>query len=199
MKPRSPPRNFAAIRKSGSSILLGFNEPDKTDQADMTVDQAIALWPRLQDTGLRLGSPAPGKSPAQDGSWLARFMAEAEARHYRVDFICVHWYGDITAPDAVEQLRAFLEAVHYRYRRPVWLTEFSGSNGPWLKLKTPVTLEDNAAFLRQALPMLESLPYLERYAWFELKFKTAPWDQVALINPDTREFTVAGRAYLLNE
>src|SRR3954469_16205670 len=37
--------------------LLGFNEPDHSAQADMSVDEAIRLWPRLQSTGLRLGSP----------------------------------------------------------------------------------------------------------------------------------------------
>ena len=38
--------------------LLAFNEPDHPGQASMSVDEAIRLWPHLQSTGLRLGSPA---------------------------------------------------------------------------------------------------------------------------------------------
>ncbi len=188
-------KNFDLIKDSGASILLGFNEPDAKEQSHMTVDRALALWPQLMETGLRLGSPAPADA-AKKNSWLERFMAKAESRGYRVDFICLHWYGDITAPDAVEQLRSFLETQWKRYQRPLWLTEFSGSTGPWLELQNPpVNPEKNAAFIRKALPMLESLPFLERYAWFELKWDEDPWGEVALVHPRKKTLTVAGRAY----
>lgn len=187
--------NLSRLKKAGYKTLLTFNEPDGKQQANMPVAEAIQLWPRLMRSGLRLGSPAP--AVAHDGDdWLSQFMAEAKARDYRVDFICLHWYGDITAPDAVDQLKNFLTKQHKRYRRPIWLTEFSGSNGYWLKLANPpVTPEKNAAFIRKAIPMLESLPFLERYAWFELKWNKPPWAKVALVNPRTGLLTVAGEAY----
>ncbi len=188
-------KNLARLKESGAPALLGFNEPDAKEQADMTVDEALALWPRLMETGLRLGSPAPANA-AKKNSWLERFMTQTDSRGYRVDFICLHWYGDITAPDAVDQLKTFLETQWERYRRPIWLTEFAGSTGPWLKiLNPPVNPEKNAAFIRKALPMLESLPFLERYAWFELKWNEPPWADVALFHPHTKTITVAGRAY----
>ena len=188
-------KNLERIKHSGASTLLGFNEPDAKEQAHMTVEEALTLWPQLMETGLRLGSPAPADA-AKKNSWLERFMAKADSRSYRVDFICLHWYGDITAPDAVDQLKSFLETQWKRYGRPLWLTEFSGSTGPWLEIQNPpVTPAKNAAFIRKALPMLESLPYLERYAWFELKWKEAPWAKVALVHPGNRTLTVAGHAY----
>lgn len=188
-------KNLTRLKKAGFRTLLTFNEPDGKEQADMTVEQALALWPRLMRTGMRLGSPAPA-TITKSKDWLGRFMKEADARGYRVDFICLHWYGDITAPDAVDQLRNFLETQWKRYRRPIWLTEFSGSTGYWLKLENPpVTTAKNAAFIRKALPMLESLPYVERYAWFELKWTEAPWATVALVNPRTGKLTAPGRAY----
>lgn len=49
---------FARIAKSAADTLLGFNEPNKSTQANMTVQQAIDLWPQLMATGKRLGSPA---------------------------------------------------------------------------------------------------------------------------------------------
>ncbi len=188
-------KNLTRLKKAGFHTLLTFNEPDGQEQADMTVGQALALWPRLMRTGMRLGSPAPA-TITKEKDWLARFMKQADARGYRVDFICLHWYGDITAPDAVDQLKTFLETQWKRYRRPIWLTEFSGSTGYWLKLENPpVNAAKNAAFIRKALPMLESLPYVERYAWFELRWTEAPWAAVALVNPKTGQFTAAGRAY----
>ena len=38
--------------------LLGFNEPDGKDQANLPVKIALEKWPQMMGTGLRLGSPA---------------------------------------------------------------------------------------------------------------------------------------------
>lgn len=188
-------RNLSRLKKAGYDTLLTFNEPDGKEQANMTVDQALSYWPRLMRSGFRLGSPAPA-TVTKSKDWLRRFMAEADKRGYRVDFICLHWYGDITVPDAVDRLKNFLQEQYDRYKRPIWLTEFSGSTGYWIEHENPpVTAAKNAAFIRQALPMLESLPFLERYAWFELKWTDAPWAEVALVNPKTGKLTPAGKAY----
>lgn len=188
-------KNLAKLKKTGCTTLLTFNEPDGKKQANMTVEEALAHWPRLMRTGMRLGSPAPAKiNGSRD--WLLRFMDGVAAKGYRVDFICLHWYDDVTAPDAVEQLKGFLDGQWKRFRRPIWLTEFSGSSGRWLKLKhPPISAAKNAAFLRKALPMLDALPYLERYAWFELTWTKAPWATVALVDPQTGKFTAPGRAF----
>lgn len=71
-------------RQAGST-LLGFNEPDFDSQANMSVEQALDLWPQLQATGLRLGSPAPAVDAAEPGGWLDRFLSGARDRGYRVD------------------------------------------------------------------------------------------------------------------
>ena len=49
----SPPKVNAT-----NPVLLGFNEPDRSDQSNMTVEEAIALWPQLVQKSNRLGSPA---------------------------------------------------------------------------------------------------------------------------------------------
>ena len=63
--------------------LLGFNEPDFNTQSNMSVDEAISLWPKLMSTGLRLGSPAV----AFNYDWLDDFMTKARNLNYRVDFM----------------------------------------------------------------------------------------------------------------
>jgi hypothetical protein len=112
------PKQLELAKKSGS-VLLGFNEPDHPDQANMTVQQALDLWPNLTATGMRVGSPATAADPSSSGSWLEQFMDGAKARGYRVDFVCVHWYGQKFDIDgAVNRLKNFLLAVHHKFGLP---------------------------------------------------------------------------------
>ncbi len=60
----------------GVSTLLGFNEPDGKDQANLTVEAALEGWPYLMQTGLMLGSPAAVHA---DGDWMKSFMRQADA------------------------------------------------------------------------------------------------------------------------
>jgi hypothetical protein len=43
--------------------------------------------------------------------------------------------------------------------------------------------------------MLESLPFVERYAWFELKWTGKWWESVALVDPKSGAITTTGAAY----
>ena len=84
---------MAKVKGRGHRYLLGFNEPDLGDQANMPVEQALDLWPRLMGTGLILGSPSVATGGELPGGWLDRFMKGAKKRKLRVDFITLHWYG----------------------------------------------------------------------------------------------------------
>jgi Glycosyl hydrolase catalytic core len=153
--------------KHEGSYLLGFNEPDNARQANMTVSQALKLWPRLMSTGMRLGSPAVATGAATRGGWLDRFMRGAAARHDRVNFITVHWYGgDFVTSRAVGELKSYLKAIHNRFHRPLWLTEFA-----LIRFGAQTTFpsaRQQAAFVTAATSMLRGLPYVQRYAWFAL-------------------------------
>jgi hypothetical protein len=151
--------------KESGKVLLGFNEPDAKNQSNLTVEEALALWPTLQATGLRLGSPAPTKEGAEPEKWLDQFVTGANKRGYRIDFICLHHYSAIydDPKAATAELKDYLSRIHRHYGKPLWLTEFALSN--W---KTPASAEQQTAFIREAVPMLESQPFLERYAWFAL-------------------------------
>jgi len=74
--------------------VLGYNEPDSTSQANMTVAQAIADWPNMMQWGLRAGAPAVSDSgvTGQGLDWLYSFMSQANSLGYRVDFIPIHYY-----------------------------------------------------------------------------------------------------------
>ncbi|WP_326847378.1 glycoside hydrolase family protein [Streptomyces kaniharaensis] len=154
--------------KQGGKTLLGFNEPDLPGQADMSAGQALDLWPRLQSTGMRLGAPAVASGGDLAGGWLDQFMKGAADRHYKVDFIPLHWYGsDFRADAATAQLRSYLQATYERYKKPIWLTEYAlidfSSGTP--RYPTP---QQQAAFVTKSAAMLQGLPFIERYAWFTL-------------------------------
>ena len=158
--------SLRAARRAGlARALLGFNEPDSSAQSNMTPTRAAAMWPELERTGLRLGSPAP-QVPG-DG-WLARFMALAHARHLRVDFIALHYYQDFSDPNAVSELRRQLVAIHDEYRKPIWITEIGAIDirGWHESMMRQPTEALATGYMRALFRMLEALPFVERYAWF---------------------------------
>jgi hypothetical protein len=189
------PESLADASAHGRT-LLGFNEPDVADQANLTVEQALDLWPQLMATGMRLGSPAPSAHADVAGGWLGRFLDGAKQRGHRVDFLALHWYGDgkVTGDAAVTALRDYLQRVHDRYGLPIWLTEFAlvdysaGAQNP----RHPPDAEQ-AAFVTASTTMLDGLPFVERYAWFALVTDGTPY-RTGLYDAAGRP-TVLGDAY----
>ena len=143
--------------KQKSTHSLGFNEPDQANQANMTVAQAIAAWPNLLASGLRLGSPSP--SDAGIGlTWLYSFIAQADALNYRVDFVPVHFYkGGWTA----SQFTNWCHDIYVNTGRPVWVTEFN--NGANWTCCEP-TLASQATIINSFINALDNAPYVERYS-----------------------------------
>lgn len=152
-------------RDRGSTHLLGFNEPDRPDQANMSVEQAIRSWPELMATGLRLGSPAPADSGL---GWLYEFIDRADAEGLRVDFVAVHYYRGVQNPrdarGAAAQLERFLRQIHDRVKRPLWVTEWNnGAN--WTPTPKPNPAQQEAA-IRAMVRMMDKAPFVERYALY---------------------------------
>lgn len=155
-------RNWGA---NGVNHLLGHNEPDKTDQANMTVSEVLSVWPNLLATGLRLGSPAT--SDGGRNSWLYPFVAAADDSDLRVDFVSVHYYWCYNPTDpsgAATQMYNFLKDVHDNTGRPIWVTEWNnGAN--WTGCTDP-TYEQNRVLVEAMMNMMDSTPWIERYAIF---------------------------------
>lgn len=171
--------------------LMGFNEPDHPDQANMSVATALHLWPKLQDTGLPLGSPACA-GPADTSAWLAAFMDGAHRQGSRVDFLCVHSYAsNFEVEPAVASLKAYLQRIDRRFGIPIWLTEWAMIN--W---SSPASYPNSARqgeYAAAAIAMMEELSIVERYAWYSLPH----WDRiptVGLFDPGPR-ITPAGKAF----
>jgi hypothetical protein len=79
-----------------------------------------------------------------------------------------HLASDPADPDAVTQLREQLEEIHRRYGKPIWFTEIGALDirawgEPMLHAPTAARA---ARYMRRLFPMLDSLPFVQRYAWF---------------------------------
>lgn len=107
---------------AGARHLLGFDEPDRVDQANLTLAAAVALWPKIERLARRswprllIGSP----SVASSLSWLATFLDLCARQNCTVDFITFHAYRSTSA--------AFIgsvQEVHARFPSwPLWISEF---------------------------------------------------------------------------
>jgi Glycosyl hydrolase catalytic core len=157
-------QNITAVQQLATQgavkYVLGFNEPDQSGQSNMTVSQALALWPQLESIGVPLGSPAVSWPTIQ---WFTDFMDSVAAEHLRVDFICVHMY---VGTDDVSFVQT-LQQVYNQYHLPIWVTEFATAD--W-NATTPAsnmyTAADAMGFMQRLLPQLDSLSYVQRYSWF---------------------------------
>ena len=138
------------------------------------------------------GQPGGSTGGATPGGWLDQFISGAAARGYRVNFITLHWYGaDFATGPAVSQLESYLQAVHARYHKPIWLTEFALANFGGSP-QTP-SRPQQAAFLTAATAMLQRLSYVQRYAWFGLE--ATPADGSMGLFRSGPAVTTVGRAF----
>jgi putative glycosyl hydrolase len=141
--------------------LLGFNEPEILDQANLSVDEAVGLWkefvlPAKQKFGLRLGSPGMSSHVSRSKPWLDEFFKQLNGED-GVDILVVHWYGP-----HFHGMKEFLEDMYQTYKLPLWVNEFACS-----KIGNGETSEEEVLqFLQEAVSWLDETTYVERYAYY---------------------------------
>ncbi|MBN2700261.1 MAG: hypothetical protein JXR29_02280 [Methylothermaceae bacterium] len=154
-------KQMAALRARGKvPVLLAINEPNKPDQANMSVAETVRRWPEIEALADRISSPAPA---GVLGRWFQKFHRLAQDRGLRFDFLAVHLYG----PPDPRKFLTKIDAIHEKYDMPIWITEFAVAD--WRAKRKGSNRYSEAKvleFMQQVLPELEKRPYIERYAWF---------------------------------
>ncbi|WP_139956477.1 glycosyl hydrolase [Flavicella sediminum] len=156
---------------------MAFNEPDGSEQANMTVDKAIEKYEDMLASGLRLGSPA-NKDNAKGGVWRDEFMTKAEAKGYRVDYIVVHYYKKTSA----QNFYNWLKAIHDKWKRPIWIKEFN-YGATWTD--QPASNEAAGVGLESYMNMLDNTSFIERYAVFTWQPDKPVYSLMSVRNPVT--------------
>ena len=186
-------RAFVAAHPK-TQYLLAFNEPNLTDQANMTPAQAAALWPEVvalaKELNLKLVSPAMNYGTLAGYSdpikWLDEFFAQPGVDSNDVYAISIHCY--MSSASAVQ---AYIERFE-KYDKPIWLTEFCAWD------PVPGNVNTQMDYMCSVLNYLETHQSVERYAWFipraGSKVDSAPYMQL-LTHDYPADLTPLGKMY----
>ncbi|MDF7806468.1 glycosyl hydrolase [Pontiellaceae bacterium B12219] len=149
--------------RANNTTVLGFNEPDLHDQANIDEDAAAYQWPRMERLRLPLAGPVPA---AYKGSWRQNYEALAAERGLRSEYMAVHWYSTAgAATGSPGTLINNMEYLYNLYGKPIVLTEFSTRN--FNGTMTSWSRNHNYNFLAEFMWRAESLPWLKRWSLFE--------------------------------
>jgi hypothetical protein len=159
------------VKSRNPEYVLGFNEPERPDQANLSVSQAINSWTNISNsftgTSTKLVSPAVADT-GEGQAWLSSFMQQASANNLKVDAVGFHWYGVSNPNNPAGAASSFLSRVdsyHNQYNKPVFITEFAihdwGGN-----YSDEAIIEANRQFINIVIPELESRSYVAGYSWY---------------------------------
>lgn len=144
------------------AYLMGFNEPDTSLQANVTVADSLTLWPRFLAMDAPLVAPCPA-NPLLNAStginWNADFYQGINQLGYRVDYTPLHWYDGPSSNNFINKIKQ----LYALYNRPIWVTEFSSVR--WSGTST-WTHASNYNFLAEFMWRAENLPEIARYSLF---------------------------------
>lgn len=177
---------------AGARYLLTFNEPNFKSQSNLTATEAASYWPQIQAAATAAGTPIVGPAmnycgPATscNGTSPYQYLKDffAACAGCQVDHVAVHWYNcDLPSLRDYLEPGGNLEGFE-QFGRPIWLTEFSCDGG--------ASVAQQEAFMREAIPYLESNPHVFRYSWFS----AGPIPNAELVNADGSP-TSLGKVYI---
>jgi len=168
-------------------LILGFNEPNHSDQSDISPETAAAAWIEIQEMypDRLLVSPAPAGG---NTNWFDPFFQACEELGCRIDYLATHDY-DGNAKHVMNRL----EMLYNRYGKKIWLTEFA-------KCCTR-DLQEVEDFAREIIPRLEEADYVFRYSWFITRYNTRrnSWDRMGSSGFNNSRFNAEGSDWYLDK
>lgn len=177
-----------------AQYVLAYNEPNLTDQANMTPTQAAANWGKVKadvaSCGMKLISPALNYGTLPDYhdpiKWMDEFLACDGVSLDDFEAIALHCY----MPN-VSGLRSFVRLFD-KYDKPIYMTEFCHANG---------AITNNAytqeTFMCDVLNYMECDPAIEGYSWF-MSRADGNWSQISILtkNANNPALTDLGKVYV---
>jgi len=155
--------------------ILGFNEPNFKDQANMTPSQAADAWASFQaiadSHNLKTVGPAVnycGNCVSEGGvtynnpfKYLDDFFTACI--DCKVDYIALHWYG------SGNSIVGYVDDAR-KYNKPIWVTEFAS----WDYSNPVQNVDDQKKYLAGTVNFLERDPDVYRYSWFIGRTNSGP-------------------------
>ena len=173
--------------------VLGFNEPNHADQANMDPEVAAYAWLRLQEAYPDKTLVSPSASPPHTEEWFDQFFEVCDVIGCRVDYLATHAYTGNAGVDI-----GILNGLYQRYKKKVWFTEFAKPS-----TRDP---EEELNYMKAILPLLEESEAVWRYSWFVTRWPhgarsnttSGEWyldKVVSLLEQDSATLTPLGQYY----
>ena len=140
------------------NTILGFNEPNRPDQANIPPEEAALAWIEFQEKYPDKELVAPATANA-DMEWFDAFMEACDVLGCRIDYLATHLYTAGTTEKTMKILKDYSD----RYNgRKIWFTEFA------------MAREHNEnkiiQLINDLIPQLEHSEFIHRYAWFVSRY-----------------------------
>ncbi|KAH9943067.1 glycosyl hydrolase catalytic core-domain-containing protein [Epithele typhae] len=143
-----------------NTLILGFNEINEPGQANMSGEQAAAVWKaqieQYCSAGFKCATPSMSSRP--NGNQLMRDFFNACNGGCTVSHMALHWY-DTT----FDKLTTYLEAYHDEFKLPILLTEFADQN---FNGGGQASMSDIWSFMTQVIPWVDKTDWMELAAPF---------------------------------
>ncbi|WP_051234463.1 glycosyl hydrolase [Flavobacterium denitrificans] len=179
--------------KPGAKYLLAFNEPNFTDGARLTPQEAVNAWANVEKVATAKNLEIVSASPAYNGpnnyggysdpvAWHDQFFLLCPT--CKVDYIAFHTY-DNTAGSVIG-----VTGNLKKYNRPVWVTEFAN--------RVIQSEADKISFMKAIVNSFENDPDIYRYSWFTGRVP-ADWTDMQegqLLSPTSGILKPIGTAYI---
>ncbi len=140
--------------------ILAYNEPNLTDQANMTPQQAAAIFHEVKSLAdelkMKIVSPAMNYGTLAGYSdpvkWLDEFFTLVPVSYF--DAIALHCY--MAVPSA---FKSYVERFK-KYGKPIWMTEFCA----WEP--SIGNVNQQIRYMCDVVNYMEANPQVVKYAWF---------------------------------
>ena len=168
-----------------ASHVMGFNEPERTDQANLSPFEAATKWEDVVAIANNYDLKIVGPCLTKDAfAWYDEWLTECDTLYPGVgchhDAVCIHMYMQPAPCDTSkswECIGSESNPYHAKYHldrwyndygnKPIWVTEYGCY--PWTA--TGCDAQKHEAIMDQMTSLFESPEYtdkIERYNWFTM-------------------------------
>jgi hypothetical protein len=145
---------------SGSTHLLGFNEPDLSSQSNIDAATAAALYKQYitpYASQATLVTPAVTNGGAPMGlTWMEQFLTDCNGE-CGATVMAFHYYADDNVSNFENYVNQAISTAASYGISEVWITEFQA---------TGVSDDAQTAFINSVVPWLDQQPAVGRYSYF---------------------------------
>ncbi|KLO12832.1 glycoside hydrolase [Schizopora paradoxa] len=166
-------QKFQNTVKAGyAKYVLGFNEPDLAQQANMSPQQAAQAWIQyiepLRSQGYSLISPVGSGGP-QGKQWMTEFLQACNGG-CTLDGMAVHYYGT-----SAQSFIDYVSDTYNTFQVPIWVTEFACEDFSGQNIQC--TWDQTVTYYQSTITWMEAQSYVVAY------FAFGPLANMVDVNP----------------